>query len=172
MSNKIDQLLTNYGAYADAVNWLGTVDVELPSFEALTETIKGAGIAGEVNAPVKGHYGSQTLKLNWKTITPESAQLAEPKVHSLDFRGNQQVFDPAQGYVDQAAVVKTRCVPVNFNLGKFAVAAATETANEFEVHYIKLIIGDKTVIEYDKFNSVCIINGKDVLADVRKNIGM
>lgn len=169
--NKIDQLLTNFGAYADATRWLGVVDVELPAFEALTETIKGAGITGEVNAPVKGHYGAQTLKINWKTITSESIELAEPKVHVLDFRGNQQIFDPAQGYIDQGVVVKVRCVPTNFNPGKFAVAAATETTNEFEVHYIKMIVDGKTKLEYDKFNAICIINGKDIMATVRKNIG-
>lgn len=169
---KTDQILTNFSAWEDATNWLGVVDVEMPSFETLTETIKGAGIAGEYNSSVKGHFGGQTVKLNWRTMTPESAKLSEPKVHALDFRGNQQIFDPNNGYIDQEVVVKTRCVPVNYNPGKFATAASTETANEFEVHYIKIMIGGKTVTEYDKFNFVYIVNGKDHLEEVRKNLGL
>lgn len=169
---KTDQILTNFTAWEDGINWLGVVDVELPAFEALTETIKGAGILGEVTAPVKGHFGPQTLKINWRTLSQDAARLAEPKVHVLDFRGNQQLMDPLNGYVEQEVVIKTRCVPTNFTTGKFAVAAATETANEFEVHYIKIVIGGKTTIEYDKFNAVFIVNGKDVMKDVRKNLGL
>ncbi|MDM5233378.1 phage major tail tube protein [Lysinibacillus pakistanensis] len=169
---KIDQILTNFTAWEDATNYLGVVDVELPNFEALSETIKGAGIYGESTAPVIGHFGSQTTKLNWRTLSADAMKLAEPKVHALDFRGNQQLFDPLKGYVQQEVVVKTRCVPLNFTPGKFAVAAATETANEFEVHYIKIMIDGKTTIEFDKFNGVYRVNGKDMMDEVRKNLGL
>lgn len=169
---KTDQILTNFSAWEDATTWLGIVDVEIPAFEALTETLKGAGILGEGTISVKGHFGSQTLKLNWRTLSKDAVRLAEPKVHTLDFRGNQQLFDALNGYSDQEVVVKTRCVPLNFSPGKFAVAAATETANEFEVHYIKIIVDGKTMLEYDKYNSVYVVNGVDVMADVRKNLGL
>ncbi len=169
---KLDQILTNFTAWEDAVNWLGVVDVETPNFEALTETIKGAGILGEANTPVIGHFGSQTVKLNWRTLTPEAAKLAKPKVHSLDFRGNQQIFDPLNGYINQEVVVKTRCVPVNFNPIKLGVGVSTETSNEFEAHYIKIMIDGKTYIEYDKFNYVYIVDGVDVMEEVRKNLGL
>lgn len=169
---KTDQILSNFSAWEDATNWLGVVDVETPNFEALSETIKGAGIAGESTVPVKGHFGPQVLKLNWRTITPDSVRLADPKVHTLDFRGNQQLFDPLKGYIDQEVVIKTRCVPLNYNPGKLAAASSTETANEFEVHYYKLVIDGKTVLEFDKFNFVYFVNGKDVMESVRKNLGL
>ena len=170
--NKIDQILTNFMAWEDSNNRLGVVDVETPNFEALTETIKGAGIGGEYSSPVIGHFGSQKLKLNWRSLTKEAAMLAKQKVHNLEFHGNQQIFDPATGYSQQAIVVKTLCVPVNFNPVKFAVASSTDTANEFEVHYIKIVIGGRTYIEYDRFNLVFIVDGVDQLEEVRQNIGL
>ncbi|MER1986577.1 MAG: phage major tail tube protein [Solibacillus sp.] len=171
--NQLDQFLTNYAVWESATNWIGAADVELPSFEALTETLKGSGLAGEVNVPVKGHYGAQTLKINFRTLSPDAVRLSETKAHALDFRGSQQIFDAGQGiYIDQSVVVKTRCVPINFSPGKFSTGASTETANEFEVHYIKIIIGDKVWREFDKFNFVSIINGVDELATVRKNLGL
>lgn len=171
--NQLDQFLSNYSVWEDATNWIGAGDVELPSFEALTETIKGAGIAGEVTAPVKGHYGSQTLKINFRTLTADAVRLSETKAHAIDFRGNQQVYDAGKGvYIDQAVVVKTRCVPINFSPGKFSVGASTETANEFEVHYIKIEVGGKVLREFDKFNFISIVNGKDELETVRKNLGL
>jgi len=169
---KTDQILQSFTAWKDATTWLGIVDVELPSFESLTETLRGAGVMGESTIPVVGHFGPQTLKINWRTISPESAQLSEPKVHTLDFRGNQQIFDPLNGYIDQEVAVKTRCVSINYNPGKLAIGSFTETANEFEVHYIKIIVDGKVQIEYDKYNSVLVINGVDVMANARKNLGL
>jgi len=171
--NQQDQFLTQYTVWKDATEYLGTGEVELPSFEALTETIKGAGIAGEATAPVVGHYGSQTLKISWRTITKDAIVLSESKAHTIDFRANQQLFDTGKGeYVQQPVVIKTRCVPINFSPGKLAVGASTETANEFEVHYIKIMIDGKTIREFDKFNCVSIVNGKDELEQVRKNVGL
>lgn len=171
--NRIDQFLTNYTVWEDGVNWIGTADVELPNFESLTEPIKGAGIAGELTSPVKGHYGSQTLKINFRTITQDAIRLSETKTHALDFRGNQQVFDAGKGkYVDQGIVIKTRCTPINVTTGKLGVGASTETAGEFEVHYIKIVIDGKTMREFDKLNFVSIINGVDELQTVRKNLGL
>lgn len=171
--NRVDQLLTNFAVYEDATNWIGVADVELPSFEILTETLKGAGLAGEIASPVKGHYGSQTLKINFRTVTADAVRLSETKVHTIDLRGSQQIFDAGKGeYRDQPIVIKTRCVPTNFSTGKFGVGAPTETANEFEVHYIKIAVDGKTLREFDKLNFVSIVNGKDELEEVRKNLGL
>ncbi|UTW68684.1 phage major tail tube protein [Anaerobacillus sp. HL2] len=46
-------------------NGLCGLDVQLPSLEAMTETVKGAGIAGEVDSPVIGHFGSLGITLNY-----------------------------------------------------------------------------------------------------------
>ena len=73
MANTVPEKLINYKVYLDRSDMVGLADVELPNFEAMTETIKGAGIAGEIDSPTLGHYGSMTLTLNWRTITSENA---------------------------------------------------------------------------------------------------
>jgi phage tail tube protein FII len=45
---KIDEIITNYAVYEDAVEYLGMSEVTLPEVSMLTEEIKGAGIAGNV----------------------------------------------------------------------------------------------------------------------------
>lgn len=171
--NKTDQLLTHFSAYHEGTTWLGVVDAELPSIEALTETVKGAGIGGEVDMPVRGHYGSMSLKLNWRTITQEAIVLTEQKAHAIDLRGNQQVFDAANGiFVDQLVKVSVRAIPKVTEPGKFEIGATTGTANELEVIYIKKEIDGKRVLEIDKFNLIAFVNGTDALEQVRKNLGM
>lgn len=171
--NKVDDKLTNYSAYLDGNNFLGVVDVELPSLEALTEEVKGAGIAGSFDSPVVGHYGSMSVKLNWRTIQGNVIKLAKNKAHPIVFRGSQQVFNSSTGDTEHQPVkISVRALPKTTESGKFEVAATTGSANELEVIYLKIEIDGKVVTEIDKLNFICVIDGEDQLAGVRKNLGM
>ena len=173
MTNKVPERLTNYTAFLEGTDFLGTVDVELPTLEALTDTVKGAGIAGEVDSPTIGHYGSMTVKLNWRTITNEAIKLAGQRVHAIDFRGNQQIMNAGAGiYENQAVKVTVRGIPKNTELGKFEVGAATGSSNELEVTYLKIEIDGKRVVEIDKYNFIAFVNGEDALEKVRENLGL
>ncbi|MEK4713474.1 phage major tail tube protein [Sporosarcina sp. FSL K6-5500] len=173
MTNKIPEKLTNYSAFLNGTDFLGTVDLELPSLEALTDTVKGAGIAGEIDSPVIGHYGSMTTKLNWRTLNGSSVTLAAQKTHALDFRGSQQIYNAGNGaYEHQGVKVTLRAIPKTLESGKFEVGATTGTANELEVVYYKLEIDGKKLIEIDKFNFISFVDGLDALEEVRKNLGL
>ncbi|ARD47574.1 phage major tail tube protein [Sporosarcina sp. P33] len=173
MANKISEKLTNFSAYAEGDRWLGITDVELPSLDAMTETLSGAGINGELDMPVIGHYGSMTVKLNWRTLGPEAIELAEQRVHALDFRGSQQVFNAGAGvYEHQPVKVTIRAIPKTTTPGKFEPGSTTGTGNELECTYIKKEIDGKRVLEIDKLNFISFVNGKDELEQVRKNLGM
>lgn len=173
MANKVAERLTAFSAYLEGDEWLGLLDVELPSLESITDTVKGAGIAGEVDTPVIGHYSSMTVKLNWRTLGNQAIRLAEQKTHALDFRGTQQIYNAGTGeYEHQGVKVSIRAIPKTMESGKFEMGATTGTANEMECVYIKKEIDGKRVLEIDKFNFISFINGKDALEQVRKNLGM
>ena len=53
----VPEKLINFRVYQDGADLLGVADVSLPSLEAMTETVKGAGVAGEVDSPVLGQGG-------------------------------------------------------------------------------------------------------------------
>lgn len=40
------------------------------------------------------------------------------------------------------------------------------------MHYYKVEYEGKTIVEIDKYNYKAIINGVDLMAQIRKNIGM
>lgn len=171
--NKISEKLTNYACYLEGDQRLGTVDVELPTLEGLTETVKGAAIAGEVDLPALGQYASMTVKLNFRTLDVPSIRLAKQKLHALDFRGSQQVLNAGTGeYENQSVKVSVRAMPKTVEAGKFEAGTPTETANEFEVVYFKIEIGGKRILEIDKLNFIAFIDGEDQLEEVRKNLGM
>lgn len=172
-SNNIPERLTNFKVYNDNNDLLGIATVDLPEVAAMTDTVSGAGIAGELDTPVIGHYQSMTTTLNWRTVEPLAAELATPKAHTIDCRGSLQIYDAANGefnFVEVRAYMKV--ISKNFSLGSFEVGSTTDSSSEFEVLYFKLSIDGEERVEIDKLNFIARFNGEDQLAEVRKNLGM
>jgi len=173
MPNAIPQTLTSFRVYLEGDDLLGVADVELPELEALTEEIKGAGIAGTVDTPILGHYAGLTLSLNWRTVSGNTTLLARPKAHHLDLRGSIQEYEAGEGvYGTKPVKLVVKAIPKKTSLGKLDAGAAMESKGEFEVVYLKLVIGDEERVEIDKFNYVCVIEGEDFLEQVRADLGL
>ncbi|MGN1149404.1 MAG: phage major tail tube protein, partial [Sutterella sp.] len=169
-SNRIPERLINYRVYGEGNDLLGVANVELPSLEAMSDTVSGAGIAGEVESPILGHYGSMTVKFTWRTITAEMTQLAVQKAHALDLRGSQQIYDASLGEYSTVPVhIALRATPKTVSLGSFEVGSTTDSETEFEVLYLKITVDGKEVAESDKYNFVSRFNGEDKLASIRKD---
>jgi len=165
--------MINYMVYLDGDKLLGTAGVELPSLDAMNEKVSGAGIAGEVEAPVLGHYAAMGLTINWRTITTNLAVLSAPEAHALTFRGSQQVYDSSAGTFSTVPVkVVVKATPKKTSFGKLAIAGQTDSKNEFELSYLKVYVDGVEIIEIDKYNFICRINGTDYLAAVRSDLGL
>ena len=52
------------------------------------------------------------------------------------------------------------------------MGTTTGTANTLEVNYIKVTVDGKTMLEIDKYNYVCIIDGVDYLKGSREALGL
>ena len=91
--NTISEKLTAFRVYSDSNDYLGIATVDLPEITAMSDTVSGAGIAGEVETPVIGHYQSMTVTLHWRVIEGDISGLSSPKSHNLEIRGSQQRYD-------------------------------------------------------------------------------
>lgn len=172
--NTIPERLTAFRVYLDGTTDLkGVADIQLPSFESMTDTVKGAGIAGEYESPTLGHFGSMKLGLNWRTIAKETVLMLRQKAQRLDCRGAFQDYDAAAGeYKIRQVRVVVQGPPTKVDPGKLDSGAGSEGSTEIEVLYIKVEIDGKTVVEIDKTNYICIIDGVDYLAAVRSALGI
>ena len=91
---KIPERLNDFRVYdSESQDMMGIADVTTPTITAMTETISGAGFAGEIDSVVLGHVGSMTTVINWNAVTDKVASLAAPGKHSLDIRGAMQHYD-------------------------------------------------------------------------------
>lgn len=162
----------NYNVYRDGTKFLGTSTIDLPEFAPVSDALKGAGILGEVEMPVIGQIGSTSVTLNWNAIALEGIELMTTKRISLDLRSAQQIFDPNSGGLSPEAVrISIRGMTKTNNLGSLEPGTAAGGSTEIELHYIKILIGGKEVLEIDKFNSIYRVNGVDEYAEVRAALG-
>jgi hypothetical protein len=165
--------LTNFMVYNSSKQVLGVATATLPSIEAQTDTITGAGIAGEIDMPTLGHYGSITVSLSFRSLTAEAVELAKCKSHELELRGSLQVHDSSSGEMRTIpARLALRSIPKSYNLGSFEPASGTDSELEMEVVYLKYVLDGEEKIEIDKLNFIAKFNGDDLLASVRSDLGL
>ena len=98
----IPELLNHYNVYNNAQKLIGVSgDVELPDFEAITETIEGAGVLGEIEATATGQFSSMTVKIPFSVLYEDMFTLVNSaKGVQLTLRGSMQFMDPTTGVTD------------------------------------------------------------------------
>ncbi len=165
--NPIPTVLNNYRVYVNNTVLVGTADITLPSIEQLAETIKGAGIAGEVPVSVLGMVKEMVCSLKFRTIENEIFQLGVPTQQSVQLRAALQNYDAGAGGPSITALsVRMQTTPKVLNLGKVEVATAMDSQVDLNVLYLRIFRGGVELCEIDPFNMIYRINGTDYLAAV------
>ncbi|MFP4976386.1 phage major tail tube protein [Paenibacillus sp. CN-4] len=165
--------ITEFSVFKDGTEYLGVATADLPEITFLSDTIKGAGIAGQLEAPSRGLVDSLTLTLNWRTIEEGSLKLLAPIVHSIDLRGSIERFNTATDAYEEVPIkVTTRGRPLSGGLGGLEAAATMDSSNSFSLSYLKVSIDNKEYIEIDKLNYIYKVFGNDYLAQMRKNLAL
>ena len=62
-------------------------------------------------------------------------------------------------------------VPKTTTMGQVAPASPADASGTYSVYYYAGYKDGKKLWEIDPFNQICVINGVDYLADVRKALG-
>ena len=162
----------SYTVYEDAIEKLAVTEATLPDLEYMSETLSGAGIGGEIEEVLIGMMSAMTTTLNFRNVCPAAVSLAEPRTHKIDLRVAQQVTDSKTGDTKVVSVKHIlKLKPKKTSMGKVATASAGELSGDYATSYFKTTYNGKTVTEIDPLNFICIINGTDYLAEVRKALG-
>lgn len=170
--NPIPEKVVNYNVYNGANKLVGvSAEITMPNLETMTETISGAGLAGEFESPTPGHFGSISMEIPFRTIMDQSFKLMVPGAQTLYLRAAQQSYDIAAGRINQRGLkITLKVIPKGINLGTMGVGKPTETTNTLEVLYIKIDENGKTLLELDKLNFIFKVNGTDILEPIRRLI--
>ena len=152
---------------------IGVADIALPTLSFLSDTLSGAGIAGEVDVPAMGLFSSLTTTINWTSLVQDNIRFTAPRTYHFDFQGSLQLYDHALGeFRPQQIRIVERANPKSITLGNFGPASKMGTSGEFELIYLNISIEGREHIEIDKFGYICRVDGTDFLARVRRNLGL
>jgi P2 family phage contractile tail tube protein len=170
--SKNPEMVIHYDIYEDAVNMLGSAEVTLPEIANKTQTITGAGIAGEIEAVALGHIGAMSMSIKWRAVTNDVVRLYEQRRHNLELRVAQQSHDSTSAKISiTPAKYVVGVVPKKLGPGTLAPASPANAASDFSVLYLAGYIEGVKVLEIDPINYIFYVNGTDYLANVRSALG-
>lgn len=171
MGTKTDVGVLNYAIYKDSKEYMGIAEVAMPDLGYLTQTITGAGIAGEIEAVMAGQLSAMEISLKHIVLTEQTVSLAAPISHKLELREAQQslVQDGALSFSGMKYVVKF--VTKSSSLGTLKSQSTSDPTTTGSVTYLAIYKDGKKLVEVDPLNYVCYIDGTDHLAKVRNALG-
>lgn len=172
IGNMVPELINAYNVYLSGRLLGVSGEVELPELEALTETIEAAGVLGEIEAPATGHFGSTKTKIPFAILHEDVFKLVDTtKALELTLRGSEQFQDKRTGNTEDIPVkIVLRGKATTSTLGTLAKGKKGEPEIEIESFYIKVEVNGSVVLELDKLNFKFVVDGKDLMAKIRKNI--
>lgn len=143
-------------------------NVELPPIEYGSDTIKGAGILGEIDWSSFTNIGPMPLKIGFNSDDPQKAALIAPGTKTIEVRWVIDVFDSNNVQVGtQYHKVFMTVVPKKTEMGKVEKGSTSDGSCEFETLTLKKTVDGKVVLEIDKLANKFVINGKDYMQDIR-----
>ena len=170
----IPEKVINYMLYVDGgKSETALVDADLPDIQFMSETISGAGIAGEIDSTTIGHIQAMTMGLNFRTLVDKNYTMLEQRAYSLELKAGLQSSDQSNGkLVTGKYRIMIKGYPKGFSQGKMAVGKPTDSKQEFSVNYMKIEYDGKEVFEVDKTNMIFKVNGVDYLTETRAAMGI
>ena len=162
----------NANVYLDGNNLVGKAgEFKLPEFEIGQDEYKALGMVGTIKLP----NGVEALEgeITWNSLYPEVAAKANHpfKAAQLMVRSNLQTFD-ARGLVKEVAVVTTVTATFSKNgLGGLKPKEKSEQASTYQATEIRQMVDGRETLYYNAFKNIYRVDGVDVLAQMRKNIG-
>ncbi len=146
-----------------------TGEVELPGVNFLTDSIEGAGVGGNLEVVVAGLTENMEMTIPYTCISAETGELLDPtEPLDLTLRGGIQAMDQSTGKIGfKPLKVVVRGFTKSYSPGTVKAGQKMSGSITANLTYNKIVFDDKTLLEIDKLNDVCTINGKDVLKEVR-----
>ena len=170
-SSYVPEVINNFNCYTNGEVLVGVTDqVTLPTLEAITEEIGGAGILGTYDASIPGFYSSISQEIPFRIMDKDIFSLMAPdEPVELTFRAAAQSTIKATGALDykQMRIVERGRLK-SFTPGSLEIGKKQNASVTLELLYILIENDGKTMLEYDKLNSVFVVNDKDLLEKIRE----
>lgn len=170
MTGNIPTKITDYNIYNEAERLIGTgPELSLPEMEAISETVSGAGISGEIDDPAIGQISAMSMDIPFRLLDSEAAAMMDMRQSvKLTIRGAQQTLDTEGNTLFRSMRVVVKGKSTKLALGTVKRAGTMDSAVTLSVTYLLIEVDGAPLLELDKLNQVFKVNGVDLLATVKE----
>ena len=170
---QIPNQLNNFSIWLGGNRFIGLATVTLPNLQNLTDTLKGAGLGGEIDFAVCSHYADWETTLEFHVITRDGCELMRQDGLKIEARAGMQYLDSGQHKLSIGAWrFVMAIIPRGFDLGNLEVGTKETVTVTAGVTYIKGILDGEEIFEKDKVNLIDRVLGTDYALPIRQAIGI
>lgn len=167
------QRITNANIYIDGLNLWGTAEeVTMPDVKAAMAEFKALGNIGKVE--LFSGIDKMELKIKWNSKFADVDKLMADftKTRNIQVRQNIDVYSGSALSARQPLVTYLRGTSKQIQAGNQKPHDNVETESQFNITYIKQEINGVEVFEFDAMNNIYRVDGVDLLAQYRANLGI
>lgn len=163
-------LVNRYSVYKNGSELIGVAsEQDLPEITFLTDTIEGAGVGGNMDIPAVGLIDDMESTIKFLTLCQGAFSVMDPtEAVDIVVKGALQGMDAGTGATGfQRISIYERGIVKKFTPGTMKAGVKMDSQVTLGLSYYKIVIDGKTMLEIDRLNGVFVVNGNDVLKDVR-----
>lgn len=160
--------------FHDGTDQIGVATIDLPELSYMTESLSGAGIAGEIDSPTLGMTESMTLKMSFNSVYPEIYNMLDwTRSNLFECYAAVQMSDPATS-MRTSVPLRVNVVgrAKSFPLGSLEPGKKQGNEQELEVTRLEVLLDGEEKLLIDKLNFIHRVDGTDLLATVRAQMGL
>jgi P2 family phage contractile tail tube protein len=165
--------LTNANVYFDGTSYLGKVEeVNLPEVQFKQAEHKALGMHGSLDIPTG--MDKMELKMKWSTVDAVAMKKVSNAYKAWNFQVRSSVdrYEADGRTAQESYVAYFRGMPRNIAGQNFKQHDNVEAESNFTITYYKLEINGNSIYEIDVLNNIYKVDGVDLLATYRANLGV
>ena len=172
MSVEINRV-TNANVYINGDSLLGRAEeIALPEIKHKLVDHKALGMTGTTQ--FFAGIDKMVARIKWNSFYPEVLKAsANPReTVQLQIRASVESYN-SKGIGDETPIVMhIHGQFATYPLGYFKQNDNVELAQNISVNYMKLVYGKEDVMEFDALSNIYKVNGEDILATYKSNLGI
>jgi P2 family phage contractile tail tube protein len=164
--------VTNANIYINGNSFLGKAEeIDLPKITAKMAEHKALGMAGSIELPAG--FDKMEARIKWNSFYKDAmVMMANPyEVVSLQCRSSLETYTAAARTGEAPVVVFLKGQFKSVPTGNFKQHDNVEMESNLAVTYVKVEIDGQPVVEFDAIANIYKVDGIDILAQYRSNIG-
>ena len=174
MANIQVNRVTNANIYMDGKSLLGRAEeVSLPVIKQMMAEHKALGMNGKFELPAG--VDKLEAKIKWNSFYADVlAKAANPnQAVNLQVRSSIKTWTPNGAIQPETpVVVHMTALFKDFPTGNFKQHDNVELESNLTVTYCKVVVGGVEITEIDVLANIHKVNGTDILASYRQNLGI